>query len=177
MQIIQHQELASTQASITFTSIPQTFTDLYLVICSRTNFGAATSSLGVFLNSAAADTSYRYLRGNGASANSPADSGRQDFYVGETPATSATANNFGSHHVYLPNYTGSQQKGMSAEGVTENNGTTAFAFISSGLCSKTAAITSVTVRGFEGTSGDLVQYTSATLYGILKGSSGGVTVS
>jgi hypothetical protein len=177
MQIIQHQELASNQASITFSSIPQTFTDLFLVISSRTNFGASTSSLGVFLNSAAADTSYRYLRGNGSSANSPADSGRQDFYVGETPATSATSSTFGSHQVYLPNYTGSQQKAMSSEGVSENNGTTAFQFISAGLCTKTAAITSVTVRGFEGTSGDLVQYTSATLYGITKGSDGIVTVS
>jgi hypothetical protein len=177
MKIIQFQELTSSQASITFSSIPQTYTDLYLVISSRTNFGATTSSLGIFLNSAAADTSYRYLRGTGTASNSTSDSGRQDFYIGETPATNNTSSTFGSHHVYIPNYATSQPKIMNSEGVTENNSTAAFQFISVGQCTKTAAITSVTVRGFEGTSGDLVQYTSATLYGITKGSDGIVTVS
>lgn len=178
MQLIQTVTVGSGGASsIQFTSIPATFTDLYLVISAKTSFAALTSSLGVFLNSASGDTSYRYLRGTGSAVTSASDSARQDFYVGEAPANNSTASTFGSFHVYIPNYLLSQQKSMSSEGVHETNGSTAYQFVSAGLCSKTAAITSVTVRGFEGTSGDLVQYSSASLYGITAGSSGGVTVS
>jgi hypothetical protein len=177
MQVIQHQELASSQASITFSSIPQTYTDLYLVVSAKLNFAATTASLGVFFNTAAGDTSYRYLRGTGSSVNSASDSARQDFYIGEAAANSSTASTFSSFAVYIPNFTSSNQKSMSSEGVHENNATTAYQFVSAGLCTKTAAITSLTVRGFEGTSGNLVQYSSATLYGITKGSDGIVTVS
>lgn len=177
MTLIQHTELGSAASSITFSSIPQTYTDLLLVVSPKLSYAATTASLGVFLNSAASDTSYRWLRGNGSTAASGSDSSRQDFYIGEAPANSSTSNTFGNYQILIPNYTGSQQKSMSSDGVGENNATTAYPYISAGLCSKTAAVTSVTVRGFEGTSGDLVQYSSATLYGITKGSAGGVTVS
>jgi hypothetical protein len=153
-------------ASIQFTSIPQTYTDLKIVCSTRLVLAAGTSSLGVFLNTAASDTSYRWLRGNGSVAASGNDSGQQDFYVGEVPATNATASVFGNTEIYIPNYTGSQQKSMSADSVSENNGTTAFAYFSSGLCTKTAAVTTVTVRGFAGGSGNLVEFSSASLYGI-----------
>jgi hypothetical protein len=163
-------------ASITFSSIPATFTDLVLVISSRLTLGATSSSLGVFLNTAASDTSYRVLRGNGSNVASETNSGQQDFYVGETAASSATASTFGSTQVTIPNYLGSQQKSMSADQVMENNATTAFQTISAGLCTKTAAVTSLTVRGFAGSSGNLVEHSSATLYGILAGSDGTTTV-
>ena len=178
MQLIQTVTVGSGGASsITFSSIPATYTDLLLVVSPKLSFAALTASMGVFLNSAAADTNYRYLRGTGSAANSAADTGRQDFYIGEAPANSSTANTFGLFQVYIPNYAGSQQKTMSSEGIHENNSTTAYQFVSAGLCTKTAAITSLTVRGFEGTSGNLVEYSSASLYGIKSGSDGIVTVS
>jgi hypothetical protein len=153
-------------ASIEFGSIPQTYTDLKVVCSTRLDLVASTSSLGVFLNTAASDTSYRWARGNGSVTSSGSGSGQQDFYVSEVPATNATASVFGNTEIYIPNYTGSQQKSMSADSVSENNGTTAFAYFSAGLCTKTAAITTVTVRGFAGSSGNLVQYSSVSLYGI-----------
>lgn len=178
MTLIQSVTVGSGGASrIEFTSIPATFTDLYLVVSPKLSFSALTASMGIFLNAESADTSYFYLRGTGSGVTSANDSGRLDFYIGEAPANNSTASTFGSFAVYIPNYLGSQQKSMTSEGVHETNGTTAYQFVSAGLCSKTAAITSITVRGFEQTSGDLVQYSSASLYGILKGSDGIVTVS
>lgn len=153
-------------ASITFSSIPQTYTDLKLVCSTRLVLAASTSSLGVFLNTAASDTSYRWLRGNGSIAASSNDSGQQDFYVGEVPATNATASVFSNTEIYIPNYTGNQQKSMSADSVSENNATTAYPYLVAGLCTKTAAVTTVTVRGFAGVSGNLVEFSSASLYGI-----------
>jgi hypothetical protein len=53
----------------------------------------------------------------------------------------ATANTFGNTEFYIPNYTSSNYKSFSVDGVTENNATAAFALYA-GLWSNTAAITS-----------------------------------
>jgi hypothetical protein len=76
--------------------------------------------------------------------------------------------------IYIPNYTGSTAKSVSVDGVMENNATYAAAGIIAGLWNDTAAVTSVSISSEVAT---LVQYSSATLYGILKGTSNGVTVS
>jgi hypothetical protein len=60
--------------------------------------------------------------------------------------------------------------------VTENNATNANQGISAGLWSNNAAISSIRLF-YTGSSNDIATGSSATLYGILKGSSGGVTVS
>jgi hypothetical protein len=165
--LLERIELNASATSITFANIPQTgYTDLKVVVSARTDYNSTISSLGVHLNTLASDTSYRWLRGNGSVAASGNDSSQQDFYIGEVPALTATANTFGNAEVYIPNYTGSQQKSMSADGVGEQNGTTAYAYFSAGLSTKTAAINSVTVRGFAGSSGNLVSGSTFSLYGL-----------
>jgi hypothetical protein len=68
--------------------------------------------------------------------------------------------------MYIPNYAGtSYQKSISADSVTENNGTTAYNAFHSGLWLSTAAITSIKLDPY-GT--DFAQYSSASLYGILN---------
>ena len=161
-------------ATITFNSIPQNFDDLLVVISARINFAATTVSLGLVLNSAASDTSWRFLSGNGSSAGSGSASGATDFLVGDVPGTSSTANTFGNSSVYIPNYRANQAKSLSADNVAENNATAANHAIVAGLCSKTAAVTSLTIR-FYGGGFDLVAGTTATLYGITRGSDGIVT--
>lgn len=158
----------ATAASIVFSNIPQTYSDLLVKISARLTFNASTASLGAFLNSAAADTSYRWLRGNGSVAASGNDTAQNDFYLGEVNAATSTSSTFSSYDLYIPNYTGSTQKSLSADGVSENNATLAYQYFSAGLCTKTAAVTTLTVRGFAGGSGDLVQHSTATLYGITR---------
>jgi hypothetical protein len=165
--LLERIELNASAASVTFANIPQTgYTDLKVVVSAKLDYNAVVASLGVHLNSPASDTSYRWLRGNGSVAASGNDTAQQDFYVGEIPALTATANTFSNTEVYIPNYTGSQQKSMSADGVGEQNGTTAYAYFSAGLSTKTAAINSVTVRGFAGSSGNLVSGSTFSLYGL-----------
>lgn len=167
-KLISSTTLTSDAASIAFTNIPQTFDDLVVKISARLNYNASTASLGVFLNTAAADTSYRFLRGNGTVAVSANNTAQNDFYLGEANAIQSTSPIYSSFDFYLPNYTSSNQKSMSADGVSENNATLAYPYFSAGLCTKTAAITTLTVRGFDGGSGNLFAHSSASLYGIKR---------
>ena len=170
MQIIQHQELASAQASITFSSIPQTFTDLYLVFSIRQDSSGVNQALIEF-NSSSSNFSFRVLEGSGSAASS----GSNVFnYAGLVQGSASTSNTFASNSMYIPNYTSSAAKSFSTDAVTENNATAAFQHLVASLWNNTAAINSIAIKP---ASGNLVQYSSATLYGITKGSDGIVTVS
>lgn len=160
---------SSTATDITFSNIPQGYRDLKLVVSGRTNLaGSTTASGGMYINSLSTDNSYRYLVGNGSTVGSGNNSSQADFYFGELDGASATANTFSNSEIYIPNYTSSNQKSFSADSVAENNGTACNLQIGAGLSTKTAAVTSITIRGFGGSgSGSLVQNTTAILYGIL----------
>ena len=146
-------------ATISFGSIPQTYTDLKVVISSRSdkNTGSA-SDITVQFNSTGTTYTQRNLYGDGASAASNTPS-----YIGSTSQATNTASVFGNLEIYIPNYTGSTQKSYSTDSVQENNATTSYQFLSAGLWNGTGAITTVL---FGLVSGNFVQYTSASLYGI-----------
>jgi hypothetical protein len=74
-----------------------------------------------------------------------------------------TANTFSNGEIYIPNYAGSNYKSWSSDAVTENNATSADMSLVAGLTSITAAITSITIAG---AAGNLVQYSTAYLYGV-----------
>jgi len=156
-------------ASIDFTSIPGTYTDLMLVVSARSSSTGIQPTLTI--NGSSASQSNRFLFGDGAGVTSSTASSIWSFVSGST----FTANTFGSTTFYFPNYAGATNKSISIDTVSENNGTSSYADISAALWSSTAAITSLSVVAQA--SNSLVQYSTATLYGITKGSSGGVTVS
>jgi hypothetical protein len=89
-------------------------------------------------------------------------------------ANSATSNTFGNGEIYIPNYLSGTAKSFSSDSVAENNGTEGWQVIQANLWSGTDAITSIELDPALGT---FVQYSSATLYGILAGSDGIVAVS
>jgi hypothetical protein len=172
MTLIQHTELGSAQASITFSSIPQTYTDLFLVYSVRTdNTNVPYSNTEILINGSSSNFSGRRMFGDGGSVGAYTATN----IAGLVSSAGATGNTFGSTSLYLPNYTGSTNKSYSVDSVSENNSTSAYQEIIAGLWSQTAAVTSVTIKA-ESTR-NFVQYSSATLYGILKGSDGIVTVS
>lgn len=175
MILIEHQELASAQASITFSDIPQDYTDLYLVVSARINTTASTwASVNLKLNGSTANFSVRNLQGSGSGVSSYTDTA----VFGFQPSSTATASTFGSSSFYIPNYTSSNYKSVSLDSVMENNATESYQNIQAGLWSVTDAVTSLTVYGARaGTAYDLMQYSSATLYGITKGSDGVTSVS
>jgi hypothetical protein len=170
--LIAHQELGSAQASITFSSIPATFTDLYLVISPRTNRGALADILVLQFNGVGTGYSRRTIEGSGSSVASGSGS---DAYIGLINGGSTTSNTFSNVGVYIPNYASANNKSYSIDGVSEHNATDANQFLWASLWSNTAAITSITLTSAFAT--NFVQYSSATLYGITAGSSGGVVVS
>ena len=139
-----------------FTSIPQTYTDLLLKISLRGSFAGVADNITLTINNSAIGTP-KSLFGNGASAISNAD---PFIYTGST----ATASTFGNGEFYIPNYTSSNNKSISADTVSENNATTAYTFLNAALWSNSAAITSIKLAPQGG--GTWSEHSTASLYGI-----------
>lgn len=156
--------------SIQFSSIPQTYTDLVLLISVRS--GSSNDTLFLRINGNTLATTSRILEGNGSSATGNSSTTNTFVRFG-TITSGATASTFSSGLAYLPNYTGSANKTVSVDYVSENNDTTAYQTIVGGTFPITAAITSLLISN---TGSSIAQYSTAYLYGILKGS-GGATVS
>ena len=154
-------EVGSTGATtIAFTSIPQGYTDLKIVISARDSIAADFNSLTLNFNGSTANFAAKQLAGTGSSAIS----GSITNAVAPLPGSTTTANSFSNVEIYITNYTTSTNKSYSWDGVLENNATGSRQILGGGLWSNTAAITSITI-GTDSTA--FVQYTTATLYGIL----------
>ncbi len=158
-EIIQHQRLESAASSITFSNIPQIYTDLLIKTSLRDTGGGNIASY-ISFNGSTANFSGRYLYGDGASVSS----GSLGRYIGSLK-DNATTNTFNSTEIYIPNYTSSNNKSFSVDNATENNGTNADQNIIAGLWSNTAAITSIALTP---NSGDFRQGSTATLYGVSR---------
>ena len=155
------------QASIEFTSIPATYTDLYLVFSLRDTSDTVAGL--VTFNTSGGTYTRRRLQGSGSTVMS--DTAGHDFTIN---VAGFTANTFGSGAIYIPNYTSSNAKSYSSDSVSETNSTASYQRLNAGLWSGTSAITSVTMEPLVGS---WVQYSSATVYGITAGSDGTTTVS
>jgi hypothetical protein len=148
-------------ASMDFTSIPSTYTDLVLKTSLRDTFASTVQIINMSFNGNTANFSNRNLQGNGSTASSFTQTRR----ILLSNSASSTANTFSNGDIYIPNYAGATNKSFSADSVTENNATSSFQALDASLWSNTAAITSITLTP---DSGSFVQYSTATLYGILK---------
>jgi hypothetical protein len=146
-------------ASIAFTSIPSTYTDLVVKISSRNTSSGDWFHLN--FNGSTANFSGRQLFGTGGGAFSYTKTDGTEAFLNNNSST--TASTFSNSEIYIPNYAGSANKSFSIDSVTENNGTTAYAVLYAGLWSNTSAITSLT---FTPNANTLTQYSTATLYGI-----------
>ena len=145
-------------ASIDFTSIPATYTDLVVKVSGRSNRAANKISAYSFsFNGSTVSFTYKTLEGNGSAASSFSSA------PGLMPAATTTASTFGSFEIYIPNYASANYKSWSLDQVTEDNATASYADLTAGLWSNTAAINQITLAD---TLGSWVQYSSATLYGI-----------
>jgi hypothetical protein len=169
MTLIEHIEVGSGgAATIEFTSIPQTYTDLLLVLSARTTYASTADFLNIYPNGSTSNLTQRRLSGSGDSATS--GTATRNYINGN----SATASTFGNLQFYLPNYASSNAKSISTDAVTENNAVNAYAIIEATLWNDTTAISSIELNPVYG---NFVQYSSATLYGITAGSDGTTVVS
>ena len=147
-------------ASMAFSSIPSTYTDLQVLLSIRDTGTNGTGIIQFNSDTTAANYSYRVVYGSGSTAQSGSSS--NPWFYNETISTD-TANTFASGSIYIPNYTGSNKKSVSIDVVTENNATLAYTNLYAGLWQGTAAITGITFTPF---SGNWTQYSTAYLYGI-----------
>ena len=152
--------LTTSAASVTFSAIPSTFTDLVVRVSLRATTANFANAFFVQLNGLGTNQSARWLIGNGSAASSAAYA----FIGGYTPAATATSNTFNSAEVYIPNYNSATNHPVSTFSVTENNTTgSIFTTAQAGLWSSATAITSVKIQ----CDGDnFVAGSSFYLYGI-----------
>jgi len=168
--LIEAKTLTTTTANVTFSSIPQTYTDLKLVWsgrCSRNVF-AFTYGLIQF-NSSSANYTYKTLQAVGTSVASQDQVGvgnTDGIIIGGVSQNNNTANTFGINEAYIPNYTSSNFKSVTAQGVSEDNSATTGLLMTAGLWSDTSAITSITVKSWQSGYFDYLTDSTFYLYGI-----------
>ena len=164
--LINSNVLSSSAASVTFSAIPATFTDLVVRASARTDAAQTRDSVYLEFNGSGSSYSNTFVRGTSTAATS----GTYAFGIASprgADADTATANTFGSVEWYVPNYAGSTNKPVGVFGVQENNTTTANnanVEAVAGLWSNSAAITSIAIKKVDGT--NFVSGSSFYLYGI-----------
>jgi hypothetical protein len=150
-------------ASFSFTSIPAIYTDLIIKASIRQVYPDFTDQIRMLINGVSAtDATFRQrvLRNNQGTVDTYTQTANQ---IGYAPAGTATASVFGSLDVYISNYAGSTFKSISNDTVMENNSTALYQTLTGTIWANTAAITSLNIFCL---SGDIAQYSTATLYGI-----------
>lgn len=161
--LIQTIPVTSSVASVTFSAIPQIYTDLVLKVFGRTDRASGVSdSIYLQLNNSTSTYSGRYVYTDGSSVGSQAYS--STFGISATSA-GATSNAFSNGEIYISNYTASQSKAYIDNAVTENNATQSYIVDGTGLWATSSAITSIVVVGGNG---NIVSGSSFSLYGISK---------
>jgi hypothetical protein len=152
--------------SFNLTNIPQTYTDLLVVVSGRdltSGGGVGQTQYMTFSGDGAANYSSRWMEFNGTSiymSSNSSQTGARLCVINSTGATSSLI--FGGYQIYIPNYTSASYKQWMCEYVTENNGTGAYSGQAAGLWRNTAAITSISM----GTGFSIDSNSEVTLYGI-----------
>ncbi len=151
-------------ATMSFTSIPSTYTDLLVKMSGRSDAGSFTTYLR-FNSDSGNNYTWVNLYGFSGVAYSDTSGGSLSYaWGGYTNGSGLTASTFGNSEIYIPNYAGSNKKSASAEGVTETNAANGVSLgIGASLWSNTAAISTITLLPIVG---NFVQYSTAYLYGI-----------
>ena len=163
--LIASNTLSASAASVTFSSIPSTYTDLVVRWSARSDVGGSADNIGVTLNGTTANYSATELRGNGSTAISGRTSSAAQFNLNvSVPSSGYTANTFSNNELYIPNYTSSTNKPVSAFNVSENNATTGIDNVFALLWSNTASINSISF--FSLNSANFVSGSNFYLYGI-----------
>ena len=161
---ISSQTLSSSAATVTFSSIPSTYTDLAVVFSARQDTGDL-SCFTRFNGDLGANYSYKTLYGTGTAVGSGGGTGQSGLIGWQTASSSLTTNAFGSTLIYIPNYAGSTQKSVSADFVAENNATAGYQMIWGAVWSNTSAINQISFTAF---GGNFITNSTFYLYGISK---------
>jgi hypothetical protein len=148
--------LSSTASSITFSSIPGTYTDLRLVLVGKNGVGSNTTRLR-FNSDTGTNYSRTYLEGDGSAAASSRNTSGTSILVGDNRTT------IGLQTMDIFSYAGSTNKTVLCSTANDTNGA-GTVNVTVGLWRNTNAITSIELSLADPFSIGTV----ATVYGILK---------
>jgi hypothetical protein len=162
--LISSNVLSSSAASITFSAIPSTYTDLVIKGSGRTVGASNLYLLKMTINN---DTNNIYgstlLYGSGSSAASARDSnGTNIVYAGYLNGGGTTSNTFSSFEIYVPSYTATQNRSISSFAAQENNNTEAYIQVNAGSYGSTTTISRLDLFSTE----NFASGSSFYLYGI-----------
>jgi accessory colonization factor AcfC len=150
-------------ATISFTGIPQTYTDLCLKFSGRDASATVRNNIIIRPNGSSTSQAIRFIFADGSTVSGASDT---LIYTTGVVGANATASTFSNVEIYIPNYTSTNYKSFSMDAVTENNATANGMQLSGALWSNTSPISSIDMVLNGG--GNFSQYTTATLYGIRK---------
>lgn len=162
--LISSNVLTSSVASVTFSSIPATYTDLVLKMSVRSTEATNVTSYFIRFNGdTASNYSRLYVEGEGSGTNSGVAGNQTSAIYRFANGDSSTSNTFANAEHYIPSYNASQNKPFSGFIGQEDNQTSAYVSATANLWRNTAAITSlsITANGADWKSGS-----SFFLYGI-----------
>jgi hypothetical protein len=166
--LITSQTLASSAASVTFTSIPATYTDLVLRASTRISDTGRSFIKVTFNSDTATNYSDTVLQFNSFAGGVESIRDTSNNYLSRTYTDNATntANTFASWEFYIPSYTVSQNKPVSTVFAREENAasTDVDYGVTAQLWRNTAAITSIQITNFSTTTFNTTS--SFYLYGI-----------
>jgi hypothetical protein len=170
MTAIQTIVVSSPTTSVTFSSIPNTYSDLSVVISGRSDHGFHYGG-GTLRFNGDSGTNYSFIRVYGdtttvGSSSSTTSTGVVDWDVN---GGTTTAGVFGNTQISIPNYQSNTFKTCSIEYAVENNSAAGINGLLSGLWSNTSPITSITLLSFTYSTFYFQPYTTFTLYGVFKG--------
>lgn len=153
----------------TFSSIPQTYTDLCVMFYGRSNFSANTVSVYGWVNGQTGTSLWggTQLIGDGSSVTSGRYQNSSIYFIGQMPGATQTANFYANGYMYIPNYANSTHFKTIMSRMSNNQGvnsTDGKLFFYHSLFRATDPITSIGL----GTDGNTSFATNsmATLYGI-----------
>lgn len=153
--------LGSTTASVTFSSIPSTYSHLQIRMVGRSANGSAQGQMFLTFNGSATGYAYHYVGGNGSSAYSGAATAQTAISLNYAPGSTATANTFSPAILDILDYTNTS-KNKTIRFLQGQADSSLNISLNSGLWVSTSAITSITISA----TGSFVSGSRFSLYGI-----------
>jgi hypothetical protein len=164
--LISSNVLASSAASVTFSAIPNIYTDLLIRASIRGDWAGLDTSASISFNTGSGSRTMIRSQYSSGVVQSFRGTIESPFGMGWVNSVDSTTNVFSNCEIYISNYAStSLTKPVGSIYMVENNANQAHGWLQASLVNTTSAITSITLANFFG---NLVAGSSFYLYGIVK---------
>jgi len=143
--LIASQTLASASATVTFSAISQSYTDLKLIISARASNAGGYANTTINFNGSGGTYANKLFYGVGTGNSATVGTVFPTAaFIGDIPASGVYANTFSNQEIYVTNYKDTNTyKGYYTSSAHEDNQAAAFLEADSGVWLSTAAIRTI----------------------------------